>query len=102
MRARAAEAPSDCRLRARPCRLPRPCDPRRPGALMSTPTLPAYVDLDGGIVIRPPYQQTSTFLSAWLVSSDKAAQQRLLDTAFNIPSQGAVDYRALTSPALVR
>lgn len=64
-------------------------------------SLPAYVDLDGGIVIRPPYQQTRTFLGAWLVSSDKAAQQRLLDATFNEPSGHAVDYRALTSHAIV-
>ena len=68
---------------------------------MSPPNLPAYVDLDGGIVIRPPYQQTKTFLSAWVVSSDKAAQQRMLDAAFNEPSNHAVDYRALTSHAIV-
>jgi hypothetical protein len=68
---------------------------------MSQPNLPAYVDLDGGIVIRPPYQQTRTSLSAWLIASDKAAQQRLLDAAFNRPSGGAVDYRALTSHAIL-
>ena len=59
-----------------------------------------YVDLDGGSVFRPPFLQKDTFLTAWLVPSDKAAQQRVLDRTFNEPSGGAVDYRALTSHVL--
>jgi len=68
---------------------------------MSHPIHPAYVELDGGIVFRPPYLQADTFLSAWVIASDKAAQQRLLDQAFNAPSGGAVDYRAVTSHAIL-
>jgi hypothetical protein len=62
---------------------------------------PLYVDLDGGSVFRPPFLQKDTFLAAWLLASDKEAQQRLLDRAFNQPSGGAVDYRALTSHVLL-
>jgi hypothetical protein len=62
---------------------------------------PRYVDLDGGSVFRPPFLQKDTFLSAWLLGSDRGAQQRLLDRAFNEPSGGAVDYRALTSHVLL-
>lgn len=60
-----------------------------------------YVELDGGIVPRPPYLQKDTLLTAWLLRSDKAAQQALLDQAFNVPSGGAVDYRALTGHAVM-
>lgn len=60
-------------------------------------TKPTYVELDGGMVFRPPYLQDKTFLTAWLLRSDKRAQQALLDRAFNHPSGGAVDYRPIFS-----
>ena len=67
-----------------------------PGANMNP-----YVELDGGIVPRPPYLQKNTSLTAWFLRSDKSAQQALLDRAFNHPSGGAVDYRALTGHAIL-
>lgn len=62
---------------------------------------PEYVELDGGLVFRPPYLQSDAFLTAWILRSDRAAQQRLLDQAFNRPSGGAVDYRPLLGAAIL-
>ena len=60
-----------------------------------------YLELDGGIVPRPPYLQKNTFLTAWVLRSDKGAQQALLDQTLNDPAGGAVDYRALTGHAIM-
>lgn len=62
---------------------------------------PLYVERDGETVYRPPYEQRDTRLSGWLLRSDRAALQRILDRDLNHPSGGAVDYRPLTSTVLL-
>jgi hypothetical protein len=62
---------------------------------------PLYVERDGETVYRPPYEQRDTFLTGWLVPSDKNSLQKILDQAFNLPSGGAVDYRPLSSAVLL-
>ena len=64
-------------------------------------TKPLYVERDGQqLIVRPPFLQSDTFLTGWLIKADTAALQRMLDVAFNIPSGHAVDYRPLFSSVL--
>ena len=60
-----------------------------------------YVDRDNDTVYRAPYEQANTFLTAWLVPSSRAAQQKILDDHQNVPSGAVVaEYRALLTHAM--
>ena len=63
--------------------------------------MPRYVERDGETVYRPPYEQKDTSLSGWLVRSNRASLQAILDRDLNRPAGGAVDYRPLTSTVLL-
>lgn len=57
---------------------------------------PEYIFRDGGMIFAPPYLQADAFLSGWLVPSDKAAQQALLDRTVNRAlAGGSLRYHAV-------
>jgi hypothetical protein len=59
---------------------------------------PLYIERDGGMMFTPPYLQADTFLSGWLVPSQKSAQQALLDRTVNRAlGDGPLRYEAVTS-----
>ena len=68
---------------------------------MKDPAVPQYVDRNGDIVYRPPYLQAGTKLTGWVLPSNQAALQKVLDDALNTPSGGSVEYRPLFSSVIM-